>query len=46
MRKVSKWIKSWEWPQEINKNVKELVKITKQSAKTIPQSIDKINKNR
>ena len=29
---------------EINKNVKELVKITKQSAKTIPAAIEKVNK--
>jgi hypothetical protein len=29
---------------EINKNVKELVKITKQSAKTIPAAIEKANK--
>ena len=29
---------------EINKNVKELVKITKQSAKSIPAAIEKTNK--
>ena len=25
MKKVAKWIKSWEWPQEINENVKLLL---------------------
>jgi len=25
MKKVAKWIKSWEWPQEISENVKNLL---------------------
>jgi|TARA_R110000824_G_scaffold167053_1_gene343829 hypothetical protein len=35
MQKVAKWIKSWEWPEEVTENVRELLLVDDKGGQTL-----------